>query len=403
MLRSPGSRPTRERLGQAICSSRSTPESSTWTMLGGEELRRSSRKIRRPRWRTSHASCARRAMRRSWPWSARPARPPPRTSWERSPLRTRPTIWADKSLNNEIGLPLTVCRLEPDTRVLITEMGMRGLGQIAALSAIARPDIAVVSHIGPEHLELLGTVERVAEANAEAIEALPAGGTAVVPANSAELEPFLSRRRHRAPPLRSRRCRARERSLALSSRRRSRRARAPVHAASSRRQHAGRAPCLFGARAPARPRVRRRVEHPALPVARTGARASGRRVRRQRRLQRQPRLDAGGARASRRAGGSTAAHRGARRDGGARRSSPSATTARSASSPEISRSRSSPSAKPRGSTARPCGPPTPPALSKLSAPFSSLGTPCWSRLRGRSGSKASPQRSRRSRGAWSQS
>ena len=104
-----------------------------------------------------------------------------------------PTIWADRSLNNEIGLPLTVCGLEPETKVLITEMGMRGLGQIAALSAIARPDIAVVSHIGPEHLELLGSVEKVAEANAEVIAALPVGGTAVVPAASPELEPFLSR------------------------------------------------------------------------------------------------------------------------------------------------------------------------------------------------------------------
>ncbi len=64
------------------------------------------------------------------------------------------TLWPEKSLNNEIGLPLTVCRLEPETEILITEMGMRGLGQVAALCAIARPDIAVVSHIGPEHLEL---------------------------------------------------------------------------------------------------------------------------------------------------------------------------------------------------------------------------------------------------------
>ncbi|MDQ3380955.1 MAG: UDP-N-acetylmuramoyl-tripeptide--D-alanyl-D-alanine ligase [Actinomycetota bacterium] len=103
------------------------------------------------------------------------------------------TVWPEKSLNNEIGLPLTVCRLEPETEILIIEMGMRGLGQVAALSAIARPDIAVVSHIGPEHLELLGTVERVAEANAEVIAALPVGGTAVVPAKSAELEPFLTR------------------------------------------------------------------------------------------------------------------------------------------------------------------------------------------------------------------
>jgi UDP-N-acetylmuramoyl-tripeptide--D-alanyl-D-alanine ligase len=104
------------------------------------------------------------------------------------------TLWPERSLNNEIGLPLTVCRLEPETEILLTEMGMRGLGQVAALCAVARPDVAVVSHIGPEHLELVGSVERVAEANAEAITALPSGGSAVVPAASSELEPFLSRR-----------------------------------------------------------------------------------------------------------------------------------------------------------------------------------------------------------------
>ena len=49
-----------------------------------------------------------------------------------------PTIWAERSLNNEIGLPLTVCRLEPETEVLITEMGMRGLGQIAELCTVAQ-------------------------------------------------------------------------------------------------------------------------------------------------------------------------------------------------------------------------------------------------------------------------
>jgi UDP-N-acetylmuramoyl-tripeptide--D-alanyl-D-alanine ligase len=104
-----------------------------------------------------------------------------------------PTIWAEASQNNEIGLPLTVCRLEPDTRVLVTEMGMRGLGQIATLCAIARPDLVVVTSIGPEHLELVGTVERVAEANAEAVAALPTGGVAIVPADAPELAPHLSR------------------------------------------------------------------------------------------------------------------------------------------------------------------------------------------------------------------
>jgi UDP-N-acetylmuramoyl-tripeptide--D-alanyl-D-alanine ligase len=102
------------------------------------------------------------------------------------------TISAERSLNNEIGLPLTVCRLEPETEVLVTEMGMRGLGQVAALCVIARPAVVVVPHVGPEHLELLGTVERVAEANAEAIAALPVGGVAVVPA-AGPLDSLLTR------------------------------------------------------------------------------------------------------------------------------------------------------------------------------------------------------------------
>ena len=104
-----------------------------------------------------------------------------------------PTIWAEKSLNNEIGLPLTVCRLEPDTRILVTEMGMRGLGQIAALCAIARPEIVVIPHIGAEHLELLGTVERVAQANAEAVASLPPRGVAIVPGRASMLSPYLGR------------------------------------------------------------------------------------------------------------------------------------------------------------------------------------------------------------------
>ena len=104
-----------------------------------------------------------------------------------------PTIWSERSLNNEIGLPLTLFRLEPETEIVVAEMGMRGIGQIASLCAIARPTVALVTHVGPEHLELLGTVERVAEANAEAVAALPSGGTAVVPASAVELEPYLDR------------------------------------------------------------------------------------------------------------------------------------------------------------------------------------------------------------------
>ncbi len=102
-----------------------------------------------------------------------------------------PTVSAEASRNNELGLPLTVLRLEPDTRVLVTEMGMRGLGQIAELCAVARPTAALVTSIGPEHLELVGTVDDVARANAEALVALSPGGIAVVPAGEPLLEPYL--------------------------------------------------------------------------------------------------------------------------------------------------------------------------------------------------------------------
>jgi len=105
-----------------------------------------------------------------------------------------PTVYPPESLNNEIGLPLTVCELEPETEVLITEMGMRGLGQIAELCAIARPTLALITNIGPEHLELVGSIDEVARANAEAIDALPSGGVAVVPAGVPELERRLERR-----------------------------------------------------------------------------------------------------------------------------------------------------------------------------------------------------------------
>jgi UDP-N-acetylmuramoyl-tripeptide--D-alanyl-D-alanine ligase len=103
------------------------------------------------------------------------------------------TVAAEGGHNNEVGLPLTIARIEPGTEVVVAEMGMRGLGQIAELCAVARPHVGVITSIGPVHLELLGTVERVAQAKAEVVAALPPGGTAVVPAGVPELEPFLGR------------------------------------------------------------------------------------------------------------------------------------------------------------------------------------------------------------------
>jgi UDP-N-acetylmuramoyl-tripeptide--D-alanyl-D-alanine ligase len=91
------------------------------------------------------------------------------------------TIAAEASYNNEIGVPLTLCRLEPDTEVCILELAMRGFGQIAALCDIARPTIGVITNIGPVHLELVDSLDGVRRAKGELVEALPPGGTAVVP------------------------------------------------------------------------------------------------------------------------------------------------------------------------------------------------------------------------------
>ena len=102
------------------------------------------------------------------------------------------TVAAEEGHNNEIGLPLTLTRIDEDSEVVVCEMGMRGLGQIAELCAIARPDVGVITSIGPVHLELLGTVEKVAEAKAEVVAALPEGGTAIVP-HEPLLDPFLER------------------------------------------------------------------------------------------------------------------------------------------------------------------------------------------------------------------
>ena len=104
----------------------------------------------------------------------------------------RRTIANEGNFNTEIGVPLTICRIEEDTEICISELGMRGLGQIAWLTSFVKPDVGVITNIGPAHLELLGTIENIARAKAELIEALPTGGVAVVP-DEPLLEPYLTR------------------------------------------------------------------------------------------------------------------------------------------------------------------------------------------------------------------
>jgi UDP-N-acetylmuramoyl-tripeptide--D-alanyl-D-alanine ligase len=95
------------------------------------------------------------------------------------------TVAAERSFNNEIGVPLTLCRLEEDTEICILEVAMRGFGQIAELCAFARPEIGVITMIAPVHLEKVGDLEGVVRAKTELIAALPSGGTAIVPAGFA--------------------------------------------------------------------------------------------------------------------------------------------------------------------------------------------------------------------------
>ncbi|MBK5221125.1 MAG: UDP-N-acetylmuramoyl-tripeptide--D-alanyl-D-alanine ligase, partial [Thermoleophilia bacterium] len=96
-----------------------------------------------------------------------------------------------ENLNTEIGLPLTLLEAPVGTETLVLEMAMRGAGQIAELGEIAEPDVAVITNVGPVHVELLGSVETIAAAKAEILATLRPGGTAVAPVEAGALEPHL--------------------------------------------------------------------------------------------------------------------------------------------------------------------------------------------------------------------
>jgi hypothetical protein len=199
----------------------------------------------------------------------------------------RLTVAAERSYNAEIGVPLTIGRVEPDTEIVILELAMRGFGQIAELCAFARPDVGVITNVGPVHLAQVGDLAGVARAKGELIEALPAGGIAVVPADfpvaRGDLEVIRVGEARRARPTAA--------ADALW------RARGQLHCAPPRPECADRARDGERARRRDARAPRRRIHG----VAEPGASAAGRRRPDQRRLEREPRLDARRARASRRA------------------------------------------------------------------------------------------------------
>ncbi|MEX0658725.1 MAG: UDP-N-acetylmuramoyl-tripeptide--D-alanyl-D-alanine ligase [Egibacteraceae bacterium] len=95
----------------------------------------------------------------------------------------RRTVANQGSYNNELGVPLTCCRLTADTEVLVAEIGTRGIGHIARLAPVLAPDIAVVTTVGASHLAMLGDIDTVARAKVELVHALTPDGIAVLNAD----------------------------------------------------------------------------------------------------------------------------------------------------------------------------------------------------------------------------
>ncbi|MDI7248826.1 MAG: UDP-N-acetylmuramoyl-tripeptide--D-alanyl-D-alanine ligase [Bacillota bacterium] len=91
------------------------------------------------------------------------------------------------NLNTEVGVPLTLFGLDATHQVALIEMAMRGRGQIAYLAHLARPGMGVITNVSESHLELLGSVEEVARAKGELLEALPADGTAILNGDDARV------------------------------------------------------------------------------------------------------------------------------------------------------------------------------------------------------------------------
>jgi len=96
------------------------------------------------------------------------------------------------SFNNEVGVPLTLLAATRESEVIVVEMGMQSRGEIGELCRIAAPDIAVITNIGPAHLEYAGSLENIAEGKAEIARGLPAGGRLVVPFGERLLDGHLA-------------------------------------------------------------------------------------------------------------------------------------------------------------------------------------------------------------------
>ncbi|RBP64037.1 UDP-N-acetylmuramoyl-tripeptide--D-alanyl-D-alanine ligase [Brevibacterium sanguinis] len=97
------------------------------------------------------------------------------------------TVWPPNSYNNEVGVPLTALRADESTRFLVLEMGARSIGNLAYLTSLVRPDIAVELAVGTAHSGVFGSIDNTARAKAELVESLTAGSVAVLNADDARV------------------------------------------------------------------------------------------------------------------------------------------------------------------------------------------------------------------------
>jgi len=107
--------------------------------------------------------------------------------------RSGPLVAPENSFNNELGLPLTVLDITPETRTLVCEYSARGAGHIAYLCRIAPPAVGVVLNVGAAHLGEFGSREAIATAKGELVEALPPDGVAVLNADDPLVRSMASR------------------------------------------------------------------------------------------------------------------------------------------------------------------------------------------------------------------